>query len=144
MSSVPEVLTDIPGNPGRFWGDHTTWIGPSQPPAWLLKLLGRRWAYNLIGVLAGIRLFLRRHRCRGVVTDGGASGVLFSFLQWLCPWGRKPHVMIDCNWYAEANPWRGWLKRLRLQLASRSVHRFVVWASHTLSSHPPRLPVRDP
>ena len=47
MSFTPDVLTDVPGKPGRFWGDHTTFVGPSRPPAWLLRLLGRRWADNV-------------------------------------------------------------------------------------------------
>ena len=28
---TPDVLTDIPGKPGRFWGDHTTFVGPIKP-----------------------------------------------------------------------------------------------------------------
>ncbi len=130
-----DILTDVPGKPGRFWGDHTTYVGPSKPPAWLLRLLGRCWADNLIGILAALRLFARRSRCQGIVTDGGASGLLLAWLQALCPWGRKPHVMIDCNWYLPTNKTRAWLKGLRLRLAARSVHRFVVWASHELEDY---------
>lgn len=124
------VLTDIRGKPGGFWGDNTTFVGPSKPPAWLLRLTGTRWAYNLTGLLAGLRLFARRQHCQGVVTDGGASGMLFAWLQALCPWGRKPHVLIDCLWYFPNSPLRAWLKKLRIQLAARSVRCFVVWASH--------------
>jgi glycosyltransferase involved in cell wall biosynthesis len=135
MPPVPDVLTDIPGKPGRCWGDHTTFVGPSRPPGWLVRLLGRRWADNLTGVVAALRLFARRRKCQGVVTDGGASGVLFAWLQGLCPWGRKPHVLIDCNWYQSARPWQAWLKGLRLRLAARSAHRFVVWASHEVEDY---------
>ncbi len=135
MRGSHDVLTDIPGKPGRFWGDHTTLVGPARPPAWLVRALGRRWADNLAGAVAGLRLFALRHRCQGVVTDGGASGLLFAWLQGLCPWGRKPHVMIDCNWYLSDRPWRSWLKGLRLRLAARSVHRFVVWARHELEDY---------
>jgi glycosyltransferase involved in cell wall biosynthesis len=135
MSHAPDVLTDVPGKPGRFWGDHTTFVGPARPPEWLVRVLGRRWADNLAGSVAALRLFARRGRCQGVVTDGGASGVLFAWLQALCPWGRKPHVMIDCNWYLDPRPLRAWLKRLRLRVAARSVRRFVVWASHELEDY---------
>jgi glycosyltransferase involved in cell wall biosynthesis len=135
MPHVPDVLTDVPGKPGRFWGDHTTFVGPARPPAWLVRVLGRRWADNLAGTVAALRLFARRRLCHGVVTDGGASGVLFAWLQVLCPWVRKPHVLIDCNWYRDARPLRAWLKRLRLRVASRSVHRFVVWASHEVEDY---------
>ncbi len=130
-----DILTDVPGKPGRFWGDRTTYVGPSKPPPWLLRLLGRCWADNVVGVAAALRMFARRSQCQGVVTDGGASGLLFAWLQALCPWGRRPHVMIDCNWYLPSNPVRAWFKGLRLRLAARSVHRFVVWASHELEDY---------
>jgi glycosyltransferase involved in cell wall biosynthesis len=132
---VPDVLTDIPGKPGSFWGDHTTLVGPARPPAWLCRLAGWGLAHNLSGALAGLRLFLRRRRAAGVVTDGGASGILFAWLQALVPWGRKPHVMVDCNWYESPSRWKTWLKGLRLRLAARSVERFVVWASHEVEDY---------
>jgi glycosyltransferase involved in cell wall biosynthesis len=131
----PSVLTDIPGRPGRFWGEHTTFLGPASPPRWLVRLAGERWAHNLKGALAALRLFARRGRCHGIVTDGGASGVLLAYLQAICPWGRKRHVMIDCLWDLRPGSVRTWLKRLRLRLAARSVHRFVVWASHELDDY---------
>ena len=56
--------------------------------------------------------------------------MLFAWLQALCPWGRKPHVMIDCLWDRSAKPLAHWFKKLRVRLAARSVERFVVWASH--------------
>jgi glycosyltransferase involved in cell wall biosynthesis len=127
---MPDILTDIPGKPGRFWGDKTTFVGPNKPPPWLLRLLGTCWAYNLTGLLAGLRLFARRRHCQGVVTDGGASGMIFAWLQALCPWGRKPHVLIDCLWYTPSSRLGRWFKSLRLRWAARAVHRFVVWASH--------------
>jgi glycosyltransferase involved in cell wall biosynthesis len=132
---VPDVLTDIPGKPGRFWGDHTTFVGPYQPPGWLKKVAGRSWAYNLTGLVAGLRMFARRRHCAGVVTDGGSSALLFAWLQALCPWGRKAHVVVDCLWYRNPSRWRHWLKGLRLRLAARSVHRFVVWASHEVEDY---------
>jgi glycosyltransferase involved in cell wall biosynthesis len=135
MPTNPDVLTDIPGKPGRFWGDHTTCVGPSRPPGWLVKLVGWSLAHDLCGSLAGLRMFARRSRARGVVTDGGASGILFAWLQALVPWGRKPHVMVDCNWYESSSRWRTWRKKVRLQLAARSVQRFVVWASHEVEDY---------
>jgi glycosyltransferase involved in cell wall biosynthesis len=124
------ILTDIPGRPGRFWGEQTTFVGPDRPPDWLLRLAGTRWAWNLTGLLAGLRMFARRRHCQGVVTDGGSSGMLFAWLQGLCPWGRKPHVLIDCLWEMPSSPLAVWFKKLRLRWAARSVRRFVVWASH--------------
>lgn len=124
------ILTDIPGSPGRFWGDNTTYIGPGQPPPWLQRLLGTRWAHNLTGVVAALRMFARRRYCQGVVTDGGSSGMLFAWLQTLCPWGRKPHVVIQCMWEMPPSRLKAWFKALRIRLAARSVHRFAVWASH--------------
>jgi glycosyltransferase involved in cell wall biosynthesis len=135
MPAVHDVLTDVPGKPGRFWGDHTDFVGPVHPPRRLLGLLGTRCAYNLIRVVAALRLFLRRHRYEGVVTGGGASGLCFAWMQALCPWGRKPHVLIDCNWDLPPRRWEAYLKALRIRLAARSAHRFVVWASHEVEDY---------
>jgi glycosyltransferase involved in cell wall biosynthesis len=132
---IPDVLTDIPGKPGRFWGDHTRCVGPTKPPAWLVRRVGSALAHDITGSIAAVRLFLRRSSAEGVVTDGGASGVMFAYLQSLVPWGRKPHVMIDCNWYESPSAWKRWLKGVRLRLAARSVTRFVVWASHEVEDY---------
>ncbi len=135
MDAPHDVYTDVPGLAGRFWGDHTTFVGPDAPPLWLKRLLGERWAYNLVRVLAACRLFAGRRRSTGVVTDGGASGMLFAWLQALCPWGRKPHILIDCNWQIPAGRFAAWFRRLRVRCAARSVHRFVVWASHEVDDY---------
>ncbi|MFO0842172.1 MAG: hypothetical protein U0797_07185 [Gemmataceae bacterium] len=85
MSDNLDVLTDVPGKPGRFWGDHTTCVGPTHPPRWLCRLVGPGLAHDLTGSLAALRLFAaRRSAARGVVTDGGASGILFAWLQRWC------------------------------------------------------------
>jgi len=135
MDAPHDVLTDVPGSPGRFWGDHTTFIGPNSPPGWLRRWLGERWSYNVIRGLAACRLFARRRFHDGIVTDGGASGMLFAWLQALCPWGRKPHVLVDCNWQRPAGRIAAWFRRWRVKLAARSVHRFVVWASHEVEDY---------
>src|SRR5271165_7304386 len=135
MSDRKAVLTDVAGKPGRFWGEHTDFVGPVQPPPWLIRWLGYGRAWNVTGSVAALRIFLRRHRYRGVVTEGGASGLLFAWLQALCPWGRVPHVLVDCNWYQTGAPIRRWMQKLRLRLAARSVHRFAVWASHEIEDY---------
>jgi glycosyltransferase involved in cell wall biosynthesis len=135
VKSQPEVITDIPGKPGRFWHEHTRCVGPTDPPRWLIRLVGSARAHDLCGALAAIRIFLRRKHFSGVVTDGGASGQLFAMLQSLFPWGRRRHVMVDCNWYRSVSPLGHWLKSMRLRLAARSVERFVVWASHEVQDY---------
>jgi glycosyltransferase involved in cell wall biosynthesis len=130
-----QILSDMPGKPGRFWGEHTTYVGPSRPPAWLVSWAGRRWAGNLAGMTAGLRMFLRRRHCRGVVTEAGASGLLFAWLQGLFPWGRKPQVMIECNWYLPRGRLGAWFKGFRLRLAARTAYRFAVWASHEVEDY---------
>jgi glycosyltransferase involved in cell wall biosynthesis len=129
------ILSDIPGTPGQFWGDHTTYVGPYKPGRWLVHLFGSAWAWNLVGVLAALRLFLRRHRCQGVVTSGGASGLVFALLQTLVPWGRKRHVMVDCLWYVPGSRWRAALQRWQVRRAAPSVGQFVVWARHEVEDY---------
>lgn len=135
MPQPPLVLTDVPGKPGRFWGDHTRCVGPTRPPRWLCRLVGSALAHDLTGSVAALRIFAQRRHAAGVVTDGGASGLLFAWLQALLPWGRKPHVLVDCNWYESSSRWRTCLKKLRLRFAARSVERFVVWASHEVEDY---------
>jgi glycosyltransferase involved in cell wall biosynthesis len=97
--------------------------------------VGNGLAHDICGSIAALRMLFLRHRYAGVVTDGGASGQLFAWLQALIPWGRKPHVMIDCNWYRSGGRIADWLKGLRLRLAARSVERFAVWASHEVADY---------
>jgi glycosyltransferase involved in cell wall biosynthesis len=130
-----DILTDLPAPPGSFWGDHTRFVGPADPPRWLARVLGQRWAYNLIRIVNAFRLLAKRRRCQGVVSGGGANGLLFAWLQGLVPWGRKPHVLIDCNWDLPRGAFWGWLKGLRIRWAARAVHRFVVWASHEIDDY---------
>ena len=134
---APDVLTDVPGKPGRFWGEHTTFVGPETAAC-----LAGEWIGHGLGVqpdrLPGgaCGCSPAAARCHGVVTQGGASGMLFAWLQALCPWGRKPHVMIDCNWYLSGSR----SARLAEEPAAsrwppRSVQRFVVWASHEVDDY---------
>jgi len=118
-----------------FWGDHSTFVGSFQPPFWLLKLIGKARAYNAMGLVSSLRLIARRRHHLGVVTDGGASGLLFAAMQFLVPWGRKPHVMIDCLWYESPGRLAMGLKRLVRQIAARSGTRFVVWANHEVEDY---------
>ncbi len=135
MTTTADVLTDVPGKPGRYWDTQTRLVGPVTPPGWLVRLIGKRWAFNAVRVVAALRLFGKRSQCRGIVTGGGASGLLFAWLQGLVPWGRRPHVLIDCNWYLPRGSWGAWFKRLRVRLAARSAHRFIVWASHEIEDY---------
>jgi glycosyltransferase involved in cell wall biosynthesis len=98
-------------------------------------MAGRKWAERLSGVAAGLHLFVRRSAGRGIVTGGGPAGLLFAWLQSLIPWGKRPHVMVDCNWYLPASHWQRRLKTTQLRLAARSVQAFVVWASHEVADY---------
>ena len=130
-----KILTDVPGKTGGFWAEHTELIGPSRPPAWLLRATGKKFAYRLLGIWVGCCLILQRNRYPAVVTGGGASGMLFAWLQTLLPWGSRPHVMVDCNWYLPQSHWGRWWKAFQLRLAARSVRSFVVWASHEVEDY---------
>jgi glycosyltransferase involved in cell wall biosynthesis len=131
----PTVLSNIPGTPGMFWGDHSTYIGTFVPPDWLAGLAGRGRAFNIMGLVSALRLLGRRRYHPGVVTDGGASGLLFACMQAAIPWGRKPHILIDCLWYRSENRFWMALKRVARRVAARSGARFVVWASHEVEDY---------
>lgn len=129
------VLTDIPGTPGMFWGDHTDFVGTFRPGRVLTKLLGPKMGSRFKDVVTALRCFAKRRYYDGVVTDGGARGCVFACLQTLVPWGRKPHVMVDCLWYTRSGRLARWLSSLQMRLAARSVTRFVVWASHEVEDY---------
>jgi glycosyltransferase involved in cell wall biosynthesis len=129
------VFTDVPGKPGGFWGEHTMLIGPQRPGRQLVRIAGPKWAARLAGLAAGLQLFARRSASQGIVTFCGPAGLLFAWLQTLVPWGRRPHAMVDCNWYLPARPWQRRLKAAQLRLAARSVQTFVVWARHEIDDY---------
>lgn len=129
------ILTDVPGRTGHFWGDHTTLITPRRWKGLLERFVGERWACRVSGLETALSLLGARGRCSGIVTGGGPCGMIFAWLQSLIPWGKKRHVMVDCNWYVPGNPLRRWLKTVEVQLAGRSVDTFVVWASHEVKDY---------
>lgn len=131
----PVVLTDVFGRPGGFWGDNTELVGPQRPPRFLARAVGERWANRITGITTALRLFARRHHSDGIVTGGGPGGMFFAWLQALVPWGRRTHVMVDCNWYIPANRLRRWLKTCEVHAAAVSVERFVVWAQHEVADY---------
>jgi len=134
-SESPRVITDVPGRPGGFWGSHTHLVQIRFDKAVLLRWLGKRWAERVYGLLLAVKLLLCRSRFDAVVTGGGPCGMFFAWLQALVPWGRRPHVMVDCNWYVPRSRLRHWLKRLEVQAAAAVVDTFVVWASHEVEDY---------
>jgi glycosyltransferase involved in cell wall biosynthesis len=92
-------------------------------------------------VLRALRLFLKRRHCDGVVTGEFPCSMVFAWLQALVPWGRRPHVMVDCNWYLPAGRLARWLRARQIRVAARSVRRFVVWASHEVDDYASALGV---
>src|SRR5271157_5861321 len=106
------ILTDCPGRPGGFWGEHSAYAGSYQPSPWLVRIVGKGRAYNIMGLVSALRLLARRRHHPGVVTEGGAGGLLFACMQTVLPWGRKPHVLDDCLWYRSQNPLVMRLKRV--------------------------------
>lgn len=130
----PLVLTDIPGQPGGFWGEHTTQVAAPRVSAFSRRLLGKGAADRITGLAVGTLLFLRQHRARALVTDGATASGVLATLQTLFPWGRRPHVMI-AQLYVPASRWAYRAKRLQLAVIDRSVHRYVVWASHEIDDY---------
>lgn len=75
---------------------------------------GRRWPSFLSEHLAklwlAVRLLLLRHRYQVIVT--GRYGELFALLQSFLPFGKKPHLLLDVEWYAvHSSSWRNRLNR---------------------------------
>lgn len=134
VGARPLVLTDIPGRPGGFWGEHTTLVAAPRLGALARRLLGKGPADRITGLAVGILLFLRQGKARALVTDGASASGMLAILQALFPWGRRPHVMI-AQLYLPASSSGRRLKRAQLALMDRSVHRYVVWASHEIDDY---------
>ncbi|MBL8793099.1 MAG: glycosyltransferase family 4 protein [Planctomycetia bacterium] len=130
-----EVITNVHGKPGGFWGDSTTFVGPPPLPALCTRWLGKRWLARLQDLLVAVRLYQRRAPDVCFVTGGGLDGRAFALLQALLPWKRSRHVLVDCNWYRARWQLLHWLRCLELKLATKAVEHFVVWASHEIEDY---------
>ena len=116
----PLVLTDIPGQPGGFWGEHTTRVAAPRVSALSRRFLGKGAADRITGLAVGILLFLRQYRARALVTDGATASGVLATLQTIFPWGRRPHVMI-AQLYVPPSRWAYRAKRVQLAVIDRSV-----------------------
>ena len=134
MAATKKVLTDIPGQAGGFWGDHTDVITAGRLGPALRRLLGDRLGRWAAGLVVGARLFLRQGRYPGVVTGGEAASSALALGQALFPWGRRPHVMI-AQLYVPRSRAVFWWKRRQLALITRSVATVAVWASHEIEDY---------
>jgi glycosyltransferase involved in cell wall biosynthesis len=85
--------------------------------------------------LTAAGMLRQRHRFRAAVVASDRTGNLFALLQSLLCSRRLPTVMIDCLWYLPHSPVIRRLKALQLQVESRSVSRFVVWAAHEMETY---------
>jgi glycosyltransferase involved in cell wall biosynthesis len=130
----PLVLTDIPGQPGGFWGEHTTQVAAPRVSTVANRFFGKGAADRITGLAVGILLFVRQHRARALVTDGATASGVLATLQTLFPWRRRPHVMI-AQLYVPASRWAYRAKRVQLTVIDRSVRRYVVWASHEIDDY---------
>jgi glycosyltransferase involved in cell wall biosynthesis len=130
------VITDIPGSPDGFWGKNTIYCKPWQATGLLCKIFGKNTARRAAGAATAIKLLSKRSKTDAYITSGTLIGISFALLQTLFFWNRKPHVLIDCIWYQSRNRLRNRTFSLALIMASPSVTKFVVWASHELEDYP--------
>jgi glycosyltransferase involved in cell wall biosynthesis len=80
----------------------------------LLPLPGTVSEY-LLRLWLALSLLLKRRRYDAVVT--GRYGEFFAVLQSLWPFGRRPHLLLDVEWYAAHTS--GWRRRLNRELHRR-------------------------
>src|SRR5207244_1819912 len=111
------VLTDVYGKPGRFWGNHSRFVPPPAGRKALARL-GPRWRERLCGAVSALKLTAAD---AAVVTGGGPAGMLLGLFRALFPGHRRPHVMVDCNWYEPSGTLRRWVKKLQLHCVGMSV-----------------------
>jgi glycosyltransferase involved in cell wall biosynthesis len=61
--------------------------------------------------------------------------MVLGLIRALLPGRRKPHVMVDCNWYECSGRLRRWVRKAQLHCVGMSVQRFVVWARHEIADY---------
>ena len=133
----PGILTTYPIPQSPLWQKKTHLVAPrSEEKKGLLGWWGfRDWTL-------AFRLLRVRGKFDVLITGAEREDCLFAILQGIVPGRKIPHVMIDCLWKYETNPFRYWMKRLSLQGVARSVNTFVVWSKEerTDYAHYFRLP----
>ncbi len=132
-----DLLTNIPVPPNCYWGSVSDACALSE--RWGRRLRALERVGRLLGaLLIALRMLKKRRRFTAAVVASETSGNLFALLQSVLLTRPLPTVMIDCLWYLPQGRLRRWLKALQLRVESRSVHRFVVWASHEVTDYAPR------
>ncbi|GEM_PF-1149492 len=129
-----DVLTHIPARVSSFWHQNTYCY---RIPRRLDRVLVRAGRPGRVfrAFLTAAGMLRQRHRFRAAVVASDTTGNLFALLQSLLCSRRLPTVMVDCLWYLPRSPVIRCLKALQLQVESRSVSRFVVWAAHEVESY---------
>ena len=93
----------------KVWRRATTYIAP-------------KGSGFIPSIRVAIQLYVRRLHYDCVVLGAVPSDTYFA-------------LMIDCLWYKHPNRFRHHLKRMVLRILSRSVDRFVVWASREINTY---------
>jgi len=126
----PSILTTYPIPQSPLWQKKTFLVAPrSQEKKGLLGW----WAFR--DWTLAFRLLRIRSKFDVLITGAEREDCLFALLQGILPGRKIPHVMIDCLWKYEANPFRYWVKRVSLQGVARSVDRFVVWSKEECADY---------
>jgi glycosyltransferase involved in cell wall biosynthesis len=96
-----------------------------------------RYSEHLARVHLALTLFGLRRGCDVVVT--GRYGEWFALLQSFVPFGKRPHLLLDVEWYeSHSSPWRQkfnrWLHRRIIQGATR-VQVFCQVEAHNYAAY---------
>lgn len=134
LLSIPTTAPASTQFPSAFEG-----VGREASLSWRFAKLcpwSRTVSEHLARVYLALVLFARRRHYDAVVT--GRYGEYFAILQALWPFGRKPHLLLDVEWYSNPSGKSalvsGWLHRL-IAFASRRIQVFCRVEADRYSSH---------
>ncbi len=130
----PTIVTNIPARVSDYWR-RTSHCCRLRGRLWRLVAEAGRPGRVLSALALTCQMLWESRRFDAAVVASTTSGNLFAVAQSLLPFRHIPTVMIDCLWYLPHNPILRLLKKLQHHLASRSVTRFVVWASHEVEDY---------
>ncbi|MGD9127620.1 MAG: glycosyltransferase [Planctomycetia bacterium] len=129
------IATDVPGTPGQFWSSCTELHVEPKAPVWLKKCLGNKITRLLSNFLFALRLLQKRRSVDGFITGSSIGCLLFACCQTILPWGKKPHVILDCLWCRFPGKTKKIVFSWLLRLAGRSVKKYIVWESHEIEDY---------
>lgn len=129
----PIIYTTIPATVSETWKNSVRVVEGAEESRTTdphISGPGRLYALKIAW-----KTFKIRSKADCLVTGGSLSGLIFSLLQSLFPYGRKPQLMMSAIWTYPRNRIELWIRRNLLRFGFRSVCVVFVNTSHEVKAY---------